>query len=153
MDWSLDPLLLAGGLAAAAVLVLGLAALLVTIRRARKRHEASLAGRFRDTEVLLADRRANFFGRLSGDRLQARGSGILVLTPSGLFFSLLLPRREFLIPLETITGVRTARSFLGRTIGRTLLVVEFTAPDGRPDAAAWATSDTELWKATLDGRR
>lgn len=150
VPWSTQPLLLVIALSAAAVLVLGLGVLLARIRSARRRQAAALARRFEGATVVAAERRAAFLGLRSRGPFQVRGNGVLVLTPEELFFSLLLPGRELSIPLTSITGVSTARSFLGKSVGRELLVVEFTGEDGTPDAAAWSVADLPRWRAALE---
>ena len=56
-------------------------------------------------------RNASFFGQESHGVTQARGSGTLAITDSELVFLRWLPRREYKIPIKSITGVETPSSF------------------------------------------
>jgi GNAT superfamily N-acetyltransferase len=105
------------------------------LRRRAARHFASV-------DVLREDD-ANTFGVESRSAFQVRGNGTLVLTADELLFAQWVPDRLVRIPRAQITEVTTTRSWLGKTIGRQLLLVRWTAAaDG--DAIA-------LWVKDLDG--
>ncbi|MBN2430159.1 MAG: hypothetical protein JXQ27_01730 [Acidobacteria bacterium] len=95
---------------------------------------------------------ANFFGQQSRGRGQIRGNGALVLTEDKLCFLLAAPRREYVIPLQQITGVSLPKSHLGKTILRPLLRVDFITVHG-PDAIAWALADPDSWAREIEARR
>jgi hypothetical protein len=107
----------------------------------------------RDADILLADARANSFGLESAGVFQLRGNGTLLLTASELHFFMILPEREVRIPLTAITGTEIVRKHLGKTVGRELLKVHFTAGGGQPDAIAWYLRDPRAWLTRVDELR
>jgi len=114
--------------------------------------EARIAQVYKPEEIVFKDVRANNFGLESKGPIQARGNGALVLTARELHFFQLIPAREVRIPLDSITEVKTVRSHLGKTVGRSLLYVSFAA-DGRQDAMAWSVADVEAWLSKLEGKQ
>ncbi len=98
---------------------------------------------------ILTSPMANLFGVQSGGMKQIRGNGILLLTASQIYFRMLLPRRELLVPLRSVTSVETPKSFLGKTKGRKLLKVDFRNDTGGTDSVAWLVSDLEKWVETI----
>lgn len=111
--------------------------------------EARVAQVYKSEEIVFKDVRASNFGLESLGPMQARGNGALVLTARELHFFQLLPAREVRIPLDSITEVKTVRSHLGKTVGRSLLHVSFTV-EGRQDAMAWSVVDVEAWLSKLE---
>ncbi len=107
-----------------------------------------VAAVYQPAEVVFQDLRALSFGQQSRGVLQARGNGALVLTARELHFFQYLPDRQLRIPLDAITGVKTTRSHLGKTIARKLLHVSFTV-DGKPDSVAWYVPDLDGWLSRL----
>lgn len=93
---------------------------------------------------------ANFFGLASRGMGQVRGNGVLILTSSSLYFRMLLPSRELEIPIAAISGVRTPKSFLGKTKGRKLLQVDFRGTSGEGDSAAWLVGDLDRWVTEIE---
>jgi hypothetical protein len=90
----------------------------------------------------------NFYGVASKGRGQVRGNGTLVLTPDELIFFQLMPAREIRVPRNAITGTEVARSFLGKTQGRDLLVVSWSV-DGGDDKAAFLLRELDGWRHDL----
>ena len=80
---------------------------------------------------------------------QVRGNGWLVLTDDELRFRQWVPNRETRIPRAAITAVETDRWWLGKSVGRKLLVVRWQTPEGGADAMAWNVRDLEGWLAAL----
>ena len=80
---------------------------------------------------------------------QVRGNGWLVLTPGELRFRQWVPDRETRIPREAITAVESDRWWLGKSVGRKLLVVRWQTPDGGADAMAWNVRDLDGWLDAL----
>ncbi len=107
-----------GSLLLAAGLVFMLRKLLQTAR-------AEVYAEYPEHVRILTSPMANLFGVQSGGMKQIRGNGILLLTASQIYFRMLLPRRELLVPLRSVTSVETPKSFLGKTKGRKLLKVDF----------------------------
>ncbi len=92
---------------------------------------------------------ANMFGLKPPGVKQIRGNGVLVLTSSLLYFRMLIPAKKLLIPVSSITGVETPKSFAGKTKGVKLLKVDFRKADGKTESAAWLVDRLEEWVAEL----
>lgn len=88
---------------------------------------------------------ANFFGIKSRGATQVRGNGHLALTEDELVFAKMLPLEIIRIPRAQISGTETTRSFLGKTVGRELLVVRY-ADD---EEIAFLVRDLPRWRAAL----
>ena len=88
---------------------------------------------------------ANFFGQKSLGMGQVRGNGILALTRMRLVFRMLLPERTHEIRLESIGSIEYPMSFLGKTKGIRLLVVNYTNDEGEQDAMGWAVKNPDDW--------
>ena len=84
---------------------------------------ARIAQVYKPEEIVFQDVRANNFG------LESKGR----------------------IPLDSIEEVKTVRSHLGKTVGRSLLYVSF-AVEGRQDAMAWSVTDVEAWLSKVMSR-
>jgi len=123
----------------------------IAIQRVFARRADAIRERFPQAKTIVAG--ANFFGQESRGVTQMRGNGTLVLTDSELYFELLLPRREFHIPLASIQAIETATSHLGKTIGRPLLKVVFRNEAGQTDSIVWYVSDVEGLKQAIASAR
>jgi hypothetical protein len=116
------------------------------LRQAQQRLDAALAGQ----PVLLRDNMANFFGLASLGPVQLRGNGSLALTRDAIAFQPALRNKPpLLIPRSSIQKVESARSHLGKTVGRPLLTVHFTTATGETDVVAWLVRDLGSWQAQL----
>ena len=104
-----------------------------------------------DAEVGDAERKENAqgLGLESRGKGQVRGNGWLVLTADELRFRQWVPDRETRIPRAAITAVETPRSWLGKSVGRKLLVVRWQTSEGGEDAMAWNVRDLDGWLAAL----
>lgn len=127
------------------------AGLVFLIRRLLKTALAEVYAQYPEHVRILTSPMANLFGIKSGGMKQIRGNGILILTASQLYFRMLLPRRELLIPLRSITSVETPKSFLGKTKGRKLLKIDFRNDAGGTDSVALLVPDLEKWVETIKG--
>ncbi len=129
----------------------------LVLRNMRKVLRVYLDRKFAAADVLLESMGANYFGQTSRGMAQFRGNGALVLTRLGLYFVMYLPRREFAVPLDRITGITTPSSFLGKTRFQPLLCVHFKATAGQgnetEDAMAWLVRDAEVWKRRIEELR
>jgi hypothetical protein len=96
---------------------------------------------------------ASFFGQESRGFGHLRGNGTLVITDHELVFEMWLPRKEFVIPLRSITGIETPTSFLGKTRFTPLLKVAFTDGSGKPDSMAWQVPDLEGVRRVLESSK
>lgn len=92
--------------------------------------------------------KANFYGVASKGPSQVRGLGTLALTPDELVFLQLVPANEVRVPRSAIQTVEVAKSFLGKTQGRDLLVISWTA-DGVDEQVAFDVPDLEAWRQDL----
>jgi hypothetical protein len=132
-------------------LLFGLLAMVT--KKVRAAGEARIAQRYGSGASLLrTEPDANFFGVQSGGMGQIRGNGALALARNELWFSLYMPQREVLIPLGDVLEATTARSHLGKSVGRKLLLVRFRAAGGE-DSVAWAVRDVDGWIAAIDAAR
>lgn len=95
-------------------------------------------------EIVKQTKSANYMGQGSKGMLQIRGNGVLILTKSNLYFSMLLPEKRLIIPVSSIGSLSTPKSFLGKTKGQKLLRADF---DG--DSAAWLVEKPEQWKRAI----
>jgi hypothetical protein len=130
--------------AIAGSLVAALLAALLWLRASLRRRSRVFLDRLRSEGIVRHDA-VNFFGMASAAAGQIRGSGILVLTTRALHFEMLVPRRDFTVPLEAITAVETPRSFAGKSDARRLLVVSFAGEGGVDDRAGWSVTDLDGW--------
>ena len=119
----------------------------------RKRRD-EVEKRFQGKKIILQHNFAHFYGLESLGHFQAKGNGVLAMTKEELYFLKALPRREFKVPVKTITGISNPRSHLGKTNVAKLLRVDFII-DGRQDAIAWMVGgDVEKWtRAVQDARK
>jgi hypothetical protein len=116
----------------------------VLVSRVTAAGQRRIDERFEPSAIVRADPAANFFGLTSRGPMQNRGNGALVLTATTLHF-LPLVGDELAIERADIKAVVTAKSHLGKTIGRSLLKVEFG-----DDSIAWLVTDLTGWLAALD---
>ncbi len=123
--------------------------LVFMLRKLLKTARAEVYAEYPEHVRILTSPMANLFGVQSGGMKQIRGNGILLLTASQIYFRMLLPRRELLVPLRSVTSVETPKSFLGKTKGRKLLKVDFRNDTGGTDSAAWLVQDLEKWVETI----
>ena len=110
-------------------------------RRAKKHFEG---------KVPLREGDANSFGVESAGPWQVRGNGSLALTEEELLFAQWVPNRTVRIPRSSILEVTTARSRLGKTMGRKLLKVVWTDERGERDSIALWVEDLDGWLLALD---
>jgi hypothetical protein len=108
-----------------------------------------VAKRYPADQIVLADYLANCFGLQSAGVWQVRGNGGLVLTSECLHFFMLLPNKEFRIPLQEITKMTIAKSHLGKATPFDLLKVTFNN-DGTEDSIAWLIKNPRNWISTID---
>jgi hypothetical protein len=126
------------------------ALIMFPVARRARRLQAALEAELGDT----AERSENVrgLGLESRGPRQVRGNGWLVLTPDELRFRMWVPDRETRIPRAAVTAVETDRSWLGKRVGATLLVVRWRTPEGGEDAMAWHVRDLDGWLAALEAR-
>jgi hypothetical protein len=117
------------------------------VRRVSRRGQATVAG-------LGADRQetANSLGFTSLGKSQMRGNCTLGLDDTRLVVVQWVPARTTEIPLDRIIEVDTARTHLGKWVGRDLLQVRFRREDGTDDAVALVVRDVPGWVDDLRRR-
>lgn len=71
------------------------------------------------------------------------------MTVRELFFRLYIPKKEFRIPIASISGIQVVQSHLGKKISRPLLKVLFTNKTGSADSIAWYVPNFEQWRDNL----
>jgi hypothetical protein len=106
--------------------------------------------------IVLLDTGANFYGLQSLGGLQLRGNGGLVLTSDHLLFLMLIPQRDFRIPISAVIRTSLVTSHCGKTSFRTLLQVSWhseTTTGGQPETGAWLVQDPEQWQRQIEKLR
>ncbi|MCL5037147.1 MAG: hypothetical protein M1269_08535 [Chloroflexi bacterium] len=115
----------------------------------KKKLRQKVEEKFNEEDIILRYYGANFFGRKSKGVGQLRGNGALVLTRNELWFFQGITGMEISIPLKNIKSITFPKSFLGKTIFRPLLCVEYISDEGE-DSIAWAMPDPENWKEAIE---
>jgi len=100
-------------------------------------------------QIILVDYLANCFGLQSAGVWQVRGNGGLVLTNDCLHFFMLLPNKEFRVPLTNITQMTITKSHLGKATPFDLLKVTFQ-DEGKEDSIAWLIKNPRNWISTIE---
>ncbi len=121
--------------------------------RIKKKSLEKLKRYYNLEDLLLYSLEANFFGQKSYGFRQIRGNGALALLHEKIHFFLLLPDREIIIPISKIISVNLKKSFLGKTVFKPLLHVEFLNENGDRDEVAWLLKNPDLWKVEIDNLR
>ncbi len=98
---------------------------------------------------LLREDDANSFGVESAGPWQVRGNGTLALTEDELLFAQWVPNRLLRIQRDAIVQVTTARSHLGKTMGRVLLKLVWSTDLGTQDSIALWVKDLDGWLEAL----
>jgi hypothetical protein len=123
---------------------------ILTLAWVKRRSRLAIQVRYTSNEIIIQSLAANFFGQTSKGKWQVRGNGALVLTEDELWFRMAIPRKELVIPLKQITNISIAKSHLGKSKLRPLLLVEFDLELGS-DSAAWLVEDLDEWVQAIRG--
>lgn len=102
------------------------------------------------SNIILDSPSANFFGQESKGLKQIRGTGVLALTENELLFEMWKPTGKFKIPLVSIKGIETPKSFLRKTKFNPLLKIVFENERGELDSAAWLVRDLQKWLQSIE---
>ena len=153
IGWLSGAITLYVGGAIGVLLVAGAAVLLWKMHKIRKGSHETFSKRYSAGDILCHDNFAEYFGMQSCEGEQTRGKGVLVLAQSELYFLRLHPRMELCIPLKKIKSCVTPSSFLGKSIDKPLLKVEFQDEDGALNAVAWHVADLKTFVTTLKLQR
>ena len=117
-----------------------------------RKRKTEILNKSNSSNIILGPSPANSFGQESLGLGQWRGNGILILTDNELFFGMFLPKKDWNIPLSSITKIDIVKSHLKKTKSRKLLKVHFTNTNGQLDSIAWLVKDLETWVSTLRTR-
>src|SRR5262245_20429875 len=104
---------------------------------------------FDGLDLLREEQGANSLGIESQGKAQVRGNGNLALTEDELIFAQWIPNRVTRIPRSQILAVTTAKSHLGKSVGRPLLKVTWTNERAEPDSIAIWVRDLGGWLTDL----
>ena len=110
--------------------------------------EKRIAKLYPPDKIVLQDLKALSFGLESKGVTQSRGNGGLVLTATDLHWFQFAPEIDIHIPRASITKVDVVTSHLGKSLGKDVLYVAFTA-DGKQDSMAWNVMDLNAWLTKL----
>lgn len=124
-----------------------LGAAIAVARRRRGRADAAVAQLGMDRQET-----ANSLGFTSLGKSQVRGNCTLGLDARRLVIAQWAPARTTEIPLKRIIEVDTARTHLGKWVGRDLLRIRFRREDGTEDDVALAVRDVPGWVDELRRR-
>lgn len=140
--------LIIGSIVAGVVLIFVVVPALVH-RASKPALERRIAEHYQPDQIVLQDFRALSLGLESRGVTQGRGNGALVLTADTLHWFQLIPESSSVkIPRDQIVEVKSVKSHLGKSIGRSLLHVTFTV-DGKRDSMAWNVMDLDTWLGKL----
>jgi len=115
-----------------------------------KERTREIKEKFAGKDILLTSRGANFFGQKSKGLGQIRGNGVLLLTNKELCFGMWTPKKDFKIPIVAIKSIENPKSFLGKSVLRKLLKINFINDGDDLDAAAWYVKDLNNWTSELE---
>ena len=117
-------------------------------KKFKKWAEESLS-QYSEKEIIEVTSNSNFFGQKSKGIKQIRGNGVLILTEEEIYFKLYLPKKEFRIPITSISDIQIAHSHLGKKISHPLLKVLFINDSGSADSIAWYVPNLEKWQKSM----
>jgi len=104
---------------------------------------------FKDKNILISDKMANFFGQESLGVWEVRGNGVLLLTEQELFFGMWKPKKDMIFPVKSIIEITNPKSHMHRSVFKSLLKISFKNESGEHDSAAWFVGDLNKWNQIL----
>lgn len=138
------------------LLVLGIfvfvSAILYFFSKKVQKAKARIQAKLESKTFIFKEESANFFGQKSKGMSQVRGNGVLALSDGNLYFGMFMPEKELLIRCDRITGLRSEKSFLGKSKFTPLLIVSFKNDDGIEDEAAWLVKDLQTCMDQIEQR-
>lgn len=128
------------------------------IKRSAQKFNAMIKG----IPTLMMTKRANFLGRKSDGKVQAKGNGFAALTEARLIVFRMAPEKVVEVPVSQITGAEVASTFMGRGImGKNMpaqmlarvgiLVVKFLNERRDPDELGIVLEQPGVWKEKIEG--
>jgi hypothetical protein len=153
MVWANSAVTFYFGTAIGVILVIGFVIISVRMHKIRKEYRETLAKKYSSGDIICHDNSAHYFGMELFKGKQNRGKGILVLAQNELYFLKLLPRIELCIPIKRIKRCITTMNFLGKSIHKPLLKVDFKDEDGALNSVAWHVRDLVTFENSLKLQR
>ncbi len=153
MVWSNSAVTFYFGTAIGVILVIGFVIIFVRMHKIRKEYRETLAKKYSSGDIICHDNSAHYFGMEMYRGKQNRGKGILVLAQNELYFLKLFPRVELCIPIKRIKKCVTTMNFLGKSIHKPLLKVDFKDEDGALNSVAWHVRDLVTFENSLKLQR
>ncbi len=153
MVWSNSAVTFYFGTAIGVILVIGFVIIFVRMHKIRKEYRETLAKKYSSGDIICHDNSAHYFGMELFKGKQNRGKGILVLAQNELYFLKLFPRVELCIPIKRIKKCVTTMNFLGKSIHKPLLKVDFKDEDGALNSVAWHVRDLVTFENSLKLQR
>ena len=141
------------GTAIGVILVIGFVIIFVRMRKIRKEYRETLAKKYSPEDIICHDNSAHYFGMELFKGKQNRGKGILVLAHNELYFLKLLPKIELCIPLKRIKRCVATTNFLGKSVHKPLLKVDFNDEDGALNSVAWHVKNLVTFENSLKLQR
>ncbi len=120
------------------------------LRRWFHKKDKEILKNFEGKEIIMRSSFANFFGQESKGVKQVRGNGLIVLTKDELYFEMYAPKRQFNVPLKSISKIETVKWHLKKTKSRPLLKVIYKNELGENDSLAWLVRDLDSWLNVLN---
>ncbi|MFH2061193.1 MAG: hypothetical protein ABIJ59_20195 [Pseudomonadota bacterium] len=152
VSWAAYPILQNAGIILLIIIGIGLLGFLIFIKNRKKGLIQKIKEITQNENIVFSDISANFFGQESKKYKQVKGNGILTITNTSLMFFMLLPKKEIHIELSKIDSIEYPSSFLGKSIFKPLLKVNFIDENGQKDSAAWFVKNIELAKKNLEDK-
>ena len=134
------------------VIGIGLSGFLIFIKNRKNEVIQRIKEVSRSENIVFSDKFANYFGRESKKYKQVRGNGTLVITDTTLMFFMLLPKKEVHIELSKIDDIESPVNFIGKSVFKPLLKINYLDESNKKDSAAWLVKDLELAKKFLQER-
>ncbi|MFX1278685.1 MAG: hypothetical protein ACFFA3_04660 [Promethearchaeota archaeon] len=78
------------------------------------------------------------------------GNGVLLLTKEVLFFCMWRPKKNILIPVESITDINNPKSHIHKSILRPLLKITFKNEKGESNSVTWFVQQLIQWNEILE---
>ncbi len=153
IEWSNSMITISLAAGIGLMLVVGFGILFVRMRKIRKESRDTLAQRYNPGDIVCHDNFAHYFGMEPLKGKQVRGKGVLVLTEKELYFLKLLPRMELSIPVKRIKRCTTPTNYLGKTIHKPLLKIEFNDEEGKLLSVAWHIRNLSSFENALKLQR
>ncbi len=119
------------------------------LKRIFKNRINEIHEKYKDKDILIADDMSNFFGLESLGVWKVRGNGVLLLTEEELFFGMWKPRKDLMIPIQSIIEVTNPKSHIHKSVFRPLLKIIYRDENGETDSAAWYVRKLDEWNETL----